>query len=235
MQKRTRQYEVMFLISQSAAADFNALIGHLNEIFGRSHAEIIAMKKWDERRLAFEMDKQKRGVYILCYIRCDTRSIASMERDCNLSEKIMRTMILEVEHLTEEEMKSADARDELAPPRRPRARAQASPWARPRRPSPRRPRWRRSKSPPRPPPTRKSNRARPPRAGAVVAAATGGGVPPTHPGFAGLVGANGQKLLIAPALRSTCTLGFRSVHSFFASGAPYAQSQQSHAHGQPDP
>ncbi len=113
MQKRTRQYEVMFLISQSAAADFNALIGHLNEIFGRSHAEIIAMKKWDERRLAFEMDKQKRGVYILCYIRCDTRSIASMERDCNLSEKIMRTMILEVEHLTEEEMKSADARDEL--------------------------------------------------------------------------------------------------------------------------
>lgn len=113
MQKRTRQYEVMFLISQSAAADFNSLIAHLNEILARAHAEIIAMKKWDERRLAYEMDKQKRGVYILCYIRCDTQSIAHLERDCNLSERIMRTMILEVDHLTEEEMKSADARDEL--------------------------------------------------------------------------------------------------------------------------
>lgn len=113
MQQRTRQYEVMFLISQSAAADFNSLIDHLNEIFGRAHAEIIAMKKWDERRLAYEMAKQKRGVYILAYIRCDTRQIAHLERDCNLSEKIMRTMIIEVEHLTEEEMRSADARDEL--------------------------------------------------------------------------------------------------------------------------
>ena len=113
MQKRTRQYEVMFLISQSAAADFNALIEHINEIFARAHAEVIAMKKWDERRLAYEVDKQKRGVYILTYIRCDTRAVAHIERDCNLSEKIMRTMILEAEHFTDEEMKSADARDEL--------------------------------------------------------------------------------------------------------------------------
>lgn len=113
MQKRTRQYEVMFLVSQSAAADFNALIEHINEIFARAHAEVIAMKKWDERRLAYELDKQKRGVYILTYVRCDTQSIAHMERDCNLSEKILRTMILEAEHLTDEEMLSADARDEL--------------------------------------------------------------------------------------------------------------------------
>lgn len=113
MQKRTRQYEVMFLISQSAAAEFNGLIEHINEIFHRAHAEVVAMKKWDERRLAYEMDKQKRGVYILAYIRVDTQQIAHLERDCNLSEKIMRTLILECEHLTEEEMKSADAREEL--------------------------------------------------------------------------------------------------------------------------
>src|SRR5688572_27489180 len=113
MQQRSRQYEVMFLISQSAAADFNGLIEHINEIFARAHAEIIAMKKWDERRLAYEVAKQKRGVYILCYIRCDTRSVAHIERDCNLSERIMRTMIIEAEHLTVEEMKTADARDEL--------------------------------------------------------------------------------------------------------------------------
>jgi len=114
MQKRTRQYEVMFLISQSAAADFNALIAHLNEIFARAHAEIIAMKKWDERRLAYEMDKQKRGVYILCYVRCDTRAIAGMERDCNLSEKIMRVMILRADHLSPDEITARDGRDQLA-------------------------------------------------------------------------------------------------------------------------
>lgn len=113
MQKRTRQYEVMFLVSQSAAADFNGLIEHINELLGRAHAEVVAMKKWDERRLAFEVNKQKRGVYILAYIRCDTQDVAHLERDCNISERILRCMILEAEHLTEEEMKSADAREEL--------------------------------------------------------------------------------------------------------------------------
>lgn len=113
MQQRTREYEVMFLVSQAAAADFNGLIEHINEIFTRSHAEVIAMKKWDERRLAYELDKQKRGVYILAYIRCDTRAVAAMERDCNLSERILRTMILDASHLTEDEMRAADAREEL--------------------------------------------------------------------------------------------------------------------------
>lgn len=113
MQQRTRQYEVMFLVSQSAAADFNGLIEHINGLLARAHADVIAMKKWDERRLAFEVDKQKRGVYILAYIRCDTQNIAQLERDCNISERVLRCMILEAEHFTEEEMKSADAREEL--------------------------------------------------------------------------------------------------------------------------
>ena len=113
MQKRTRQYEVMFLISQSAAADFNGLIAHLNEVFARAHAEIIAMKKWDERRLAYEVKGQKRGYYVLCYFKAPGSELGHIERDCNLSEKILRALILRCDHLTVEEMTAADGRKEL--------------------------------------------------------------------------------------------------------------------------
>jgi len=58
---RTYTYEAMFLIGQAAAADLASSIEHIKEILGRGHAELIAMRKWDERRLAFEIDKQKRG------------------------------------------------------------------------------------------------------------------------------------------------------------------------------
>lgn len=112
-QTRTYPYEAMFLISQAVAADLGGAIAHINEVLGRANAEVIAMRKWDERRLAFEIKGQKRGMYILVYFRAANTAIAHLERDCNLSEKILRAMILRADHLTEDEMKAADARDAL--------------------------------------------------------------------------------------------------------------------------
>lgn len=110
MSEKTRTYESMFLVSQSEAADLGGIVAHIEEILRRGHAEIVAMKKWDERRLAYEIDKQRRGVYFLCYFRSPTSAIAHIERDCNLSERIMRVMILNAEHLSDEEIASQDDR-----------------------------------------------------------------------------------------------------------------------------
>lgn len=110
---RTYQYEAMFLISQAVAADLSGAVAHINELLGRAQAELIAMRKWDERRLAYEIKKQKRGLYILTYFKAPNTSIAHLERDCNLSEKILRAMILRCDHLTLDEMKAADGREAL--------------------------------------------------------------------------------------------------------------------------
>ena len=110
---RTYTYEAMFLIGQAAAADLASSIEHIKEILGRGHAELIAMRKWDERRLAFEIKKQKRGLYILTYFTAPNTSITHIERDCNLSEKILRVMILRADHLTRDEMLATDAREAL--------------------------------------------------------------------------------------------------------------------------
>lgn len=110
---RTYNYEAMFLISQSVAADLGGAIEHLKSILSKAGATLIAMRKWDERRLAFEIDKQKRGTYILAYFSCDPVKVQSIERDANLSEQILRTLILRVDHLTIEEMQAADGQREL--------------------------------------------------------------------------------------------------------------------------
>ena len=107
------QYEGMFLISQSEAVDLNGVVSHIEEILERAHARLVAMKKWDERRLAYEINKQKRGVYLLVYFTAPGASIAQIERDCNLSERLLRVLITRADHLTEEEMLAADAREEL--------------------------------------------------------------------------------------------------------------------------
>lgn len=112
-QARTGTYEGMFLVNQTAAASFGECLEHINHLFERAEATVIAMKKWDERRLAYEMDKQKRGVYILAYFTCPTNMVAHLERDAVISDKIMRLMVTSAEHLSEEEIASNDDRKGL--------------------------------------------------------------------------------------------------------------------------
>jgi small subunit ribosomal protein S6 len=111
--KKTYQYEGMFLLGQAVAADFSGAIAHIKEIIARGHGQILAMKKWDERRLAFEIRGQKRGVYILVYFTAPGPDVAHIERDCNLSEKILRTLILRADHLSAEEVQTFDGQKEL--------------------------------------------------------------------------------------------------------------------------
>lgn len=112
-QKKSYTYEAMFLLSQSVAADLGGAIDHIKEVLARGQAEIIALRKWDERRLAYEIKGQKRGYYVLVYFKAQGDMLAHIERDCNLSEKILRTMFLRADHMTLEEMQAADGRREM--------------------------------------------------------------------------------------------------------------------------
>ena len=111
---RTGVYEGMFVVSQAAAAQFGDTLEHINELFGRAHASVLAMKKRDDRRLAYEIDKQKRGVYILAYFTCPTDMVSKLERDAQISAKILRLLVIKADHLSEEEIAANDERQALA-------------------------------------------------------------------------------------------------------------------------
>ena len=112
--KRLYNYEIMFLIGQSQTSDIHGIIDHIKDIVAtRGHGTILAMRKFDERRLAYEIRGQKRGLYILMYARCSGSDMAHIERDCNLSEKILRTLIVRKDDMTTEEMQALDATNDL--------------------------------------------------------------------------------------------------------------------------
>ncbi len=111
---RSNNYEAMFLVSQAAAHDLGACVDHIKEVLARGKADIIAFKKWDERRLAYEINKQKRGVYFLTYFAADPVNIEVIERQAHLSDSILRVMVLRCDHLTEDEMRAADGTEQLA-------------------------------------------------------------------------------------------------------------------------
>lgn len=97
-------YEGLFLVSQTAATEADAVIEHIQGILARAEAEVIGLQKWDERRLAFAIKGQRRGTYFISYFRAPRSKLQGLERDCNLSEQILRSMFLRADHLGETEM-----------------------------------------------------------------------------------------------------------------------------------
>jgi small subunit ribosomal protein S6 len=111
---RINAYEGMFLFPQASTANLQEAVDHITDILHRAEAEVISLKKWDERRLAFDIKGNKRGVYFLVYFKARATQIANIERDCNYSEKLLRSMITRADHLTVDQMQASDGRQQLA-------------------------------------------------------------------------------------------------------------------------
>ena len=92
-----RLYEAMFLVDSVTQADWDKINAIIKKILEKAGAEIVSMEKWDERRLAYEIGGKNRGTYILCYFHADGQKIRQIERDAQLSESIMRVLILGTE------------------------------------------------------------------------------------------------------------------------------------------
>jgi small subunit ribosomal protein S6 len=98
-------YEGMFLVdSGKAASDWDGVNATIKKVLDRAEAEIVSMRKWDDRRLAYDIRGTSRGTYMLCYFKVDGQKIQSIEKAVQLSEDIIRVLILSTEQMTKEDI-----------------------------------------------------------------------------------------------------------------------------------
>ncbi|MFH1731535.1 MAG: 30S ribosomal protein S6 [Planctomycetota bacterium] len=85
----------MFLVDEGRASDnFEVIAAHISGLFERHGAAIDKLEKWDSRRLAYEINGQKRGTYILVKFSADPANIDALRKDCELSNTVMRALLL---------------------------------------------------------------------------------------------------------------------------------------------
>jgi len=102
------QYEAMFLLPGPASNDLEAAQKLVRGIIERHHGKIQVLKKWDERKLAYEVKRQKRGLYVLAYFKAPGASVSAIYRDVDLSDDILRVLITRADHLNEQEMAAVE-------------------------------------------------------------------------------------------------------------------------------
>lgn len=107
-------YECMFLLDTAkVAGDIPAVDKQLRGMLARHNAEVLASRPWDERRLAYPINNQKKGLYYLTYFSTEGKNVVEIERDCALNEMILRMLILRIDPKLVDTM-LAVARDEHA-------------------------------------------------------------------------------------------------------------------------
>ncbi len=100
--EKLRRYEGMFLFDTAASRDWAGFENEVKRLLDRAHAKLLVCVKFDERKLAYEINRRKRGTYVLAYFEAPTSSITGLERDALLSEMLLRAVFLKGEHITDE-------------------------------------------------------------------------------------------------------------------------------------
>jgi len=90
-----RLYEGLFLIdNMPASTDWDGVVKNIHAILQKNGAEVLKSEKWGEKKLAYKIKGHKRGTYFLVHFNAENTSIPTMKRDFQLSDFLIRFLIL---------------------------------------------------------------------------------------------------------------------------------------------
>jgi small subunit ribosomal protein S6 len=97
-------YECLFLLDPTKSADLEAVKTQLHGTLEKYGVELLASRKWDDRKLAYPIKGHKKGVYYLTYFKAESKKISELEHDFRLNDVILRHMVSVIDPKWHEEM-----------------------------------------------------------------------------------------------------------------------------------
>lgn len=96
----TTKYEILYIVRPNIDEDAKtALVERFDTILTENGATIFESKDWEKRRLAYEINDFREGLYRIITLEADTDSAATSEFDrlSKINDDILRHMITKVE------------------------------------------------------------------------------------------------------------------------------------------
>lgn len=89
------KYEIMYIIRPTVSEDERkALIESLHSVFTNGNSEIRKVDEWGTRDLAYEIQKHRKGYYVVLDVTATEEDRAEFDRIIRLKENILRYLIL---------------------------------------------------------------------------------------------------------------------------------------------
>ena len=93
-----RSYELVFIVHPEVDGDdLTAVVETVEGLVKRSGGEVTKVDLWGLRRLAYPIQKQGEGQYVLMRLELEPQGVAELERGLVLTEQIMRHLVVSVD------------------------------------------------------------------------------------------------------------------------------------------
>jgi ribosomal protein S6 len=73
--------------------------------------KVNSSRRWDERRLAYPIKHKNRATYVLCYLDIPGANLPALRRELELSDRILRYLLLRVDAIPAAELELASAEE----------------------------------------------------------------------------------------------------------------------------
>jgi len=91
-------YEGLFIFdSNRYSRDPGGISGQIAELVEKSNGEMVVSRLWEERRLAYPIKGRRKGTYWLAYFKVDADQLTTINRQLQLNETVLRSLILKVD------------------------------------------------------------------------------------------------------------------------------------------
>jgi small subunit ribosomal protein S6 len=88
---RAREYETIYILRPDVDAETAEKIGtRVQEVVDREKGKLTKVELWGRRRLAYDIAKQKRGVYVYLKYLGQGNVVAEIERNLRLSDSVIK-------------------------------------------------------------------------------------------------------------------------------------------------
>ena len=88
-------YEGMFLLDSARfAADPDGVTGQLLGLLEKVGAKVVAHRPWQDGKLAYPIEGMRKGLHYLTYFNLDSSDVASLKRECQLSDLVVRELVI---------------------------------------------------------------------------------------------------------------------------------------------
>lgn len=101
----TNTYEGMFLVDNDLVrADWAGTKSIVTGLLEKHGGTVRSARRWDERALAYPIRGRRRGTYILSYAELPGENIEALKRDLEITDGVLRYMILRADEIPAEEL-----------------------------------------------------------------------------------------------------------------------------------
>ncbi len=113
---KLRHYETFYLLHPDLSDEERTAISEkLQQVIISGHGEIVKIDPWPLQKLAYRVQKQPKGYYVLMEYGASAESILELTRGLRLDEGVMKFVTTKTNNEFDAEA-LAKARDESAPP-----------------------------------------------------------------------------------------------------------------------